>query len=226
VVKRSSTVLLVAGAAGLFVTLGVLVRAVHSGAPEAEPTVSTRTPSQPNAPAPTVTSSGSIASRDPVKRKPFWKTPMINAERASDSESAPAPSLEEDAPPATRGNTKNLQFGGAQLRAQTAAVGPKVQRCVDEAVKKGHRPNGTAMLTYIVAQHGDKYEVENTGIDEDKTTLQGGSTELLDCMRTTAFAMHFEGLPREATGIVASRSVTLKDGVIVEYKHVEFSYLR
>jgi hypothetical protein len=226
VVKRSSTVLLVAGAAGLFVTLGVLVHAVHSEAPETEPTVSHSTASQPNAPASVSTSSnGPIASRDPVvKSKSIWKTPMFTAGRVDDSTTASAPIEDENAPPGTSGNKKNLEFGGTQLRAQTKAVGHWVQKCVDEAKKKGATLNGTAMLTYVVAKHGDKYEVEDSGIDEDKTTLQ--NTELLDCMRTTAFAMHFEGLPREATGIVASRSVTLKDGVMVEYKHVSFSYLR
>ena len=219
--------LLVAGAAGLFVTLGVLVRAVHSEAPEMQPTVSSGTPSQPHASAPAPAgSSGAIASRDPAKSKSIWKAPMFRAERADDSATASAPVEDENAPPGTSGNKKNLQFGGTQLRAQTKAVGHWVQKCVDEAKKKGLSPNGTAMLTYVVAKHGDKYEVEDTGIDEEKTTLEGGSTELLDCMRTTAFAMHFEGLPREATGIVASRSVTLKNGVITEYKHVEFSYLR
>lgn len=221
-------VLLVAGAIGLFVILGVLVRAVHSEAPDTsgthESTASRPGTSQPGASAPSSVS-GPIAARDPSSaRKSIWKSPMLRAEQG-DSDSGPsAPVADDNAPPATRGNTKNLEFGGTQLRAQTKAVGFWVQRCVDEAKKKGLTPSGTAVLTYVVAKHGDKYEVEDTGIDEDKTTLAGA--ELLDCMRTTAFAMHFEGLPREASGIVATRSVTLKDGVMTEYKHVGFSYLR
>jgi hypothetical protein len=221
-------VLLVAAATGLFVILGVLVRAVHSEAPEAKATASTEssssTPSATGQVQASVT--GPIASRttDAGGHKSIWRAPMFHAERTDDSGGASAPVQDDNAPPATRGNTKNLEFGGTQLREQTKAVGHWVQRCADDAKKAGLAPSGTAILTYVVAKHGDKYEVEDTGIDEDKTTLQG--TELLDCMRTTALAMHFEGLPREATGIVATRSVTLKDGVITEYKHVGFSYLR
>jgi hypothetical protein len=219
--------LLVAAATGLFVILGVLVRAVHSEAPDAKKTASTESSSTPSKSGPAPASvTGPLASRTPDAggRKSIWRAPMFQVERTADSDGATARAPDDNAPPATRGNTKNLEFGGTQLRAQTKAVGLWVQRCAEDAKKKGLTPSGTAVLTYVVAKHGDKFEVEDTGIDEDKTTLQG--TELLDCMRTTAFAMHFEGLPREASGIVATRSVTLKDGVITDYKHVGFSYLR
>ncbi|HTL33888.1 MAG TPA: hypothetical protein VL326_12220 [Kofleriaceae bacterium] len=224
--RSRGALLVVAGAIGLFAILGVLVRAVHSEVPEAAGTHESAA-SQPGASQSGTPSSpsGAIAARDPSpQRKSIWKTPMMHVSQG-DSDSAPsAPVVDENAPPATRGNTKNLQFGGTQLREQTNKVSHWVQMCVSDAKKKGLAPSGTAILTYVVAKHGDKYEVEDTGIDEDKTTLEG--TELLDCLRTTAFAMHFEGLPREASGIIATRSVTLKDGVLTEYKHVGFSYLR
>jgi hypothetical protein len=38
--------------------------------------------------------------------------------------------------------------------------------------------------------------------------------------------MSFEGLPREASGLVVTRSVKVESGKLVEYKHVGFSYLR
>lgn len=137
---------------------------------------------------------------------------------SSSSSSDPNP------PPASRANTKNLHFGGTQLRAQTAAVEPLVVKCVEADVAAGHSPTGKAMLTYIVAQHGDKVTVEQTGVDEDKTTLQG--PELLECLHSTSLAMKFEGLPREAEALVVSRSVTLDHGKLTENKHVGFSYLR
>jgi hypothetical protein len=141
-------------------------------------------------------------------------------ERTDDS--TPATAVADDnAPPATRGNTKNLHFGGAQLRTQAEAVRPLVEKCVTE---KGQGANGATVLTYVVAKHGDKVQVEDTGIDDDKTTLQ--STELLDCLRETARNMSFEGLPREASGLVVTRSVKVESGKLVEYKHVGFSYLR
>jgi hypothetical protein len=66
--------------------------------------------------------------------------------------------------------------------------------------------------------------VEDTGVDEDKTTLPGG--DLLDCLRETSRSMKFEGLPREADGIVVTRAVTVDHGKLVGNKHVTFSYLR
>jgi hypothetical protein len=224
--QRSSAVLLVAGAAGLFVMLGVLVRAVHSEAPETRPTTSSTSPALPHQASVPAAPAAPVTSHD-AARTSIWRSPMFHASRSDEparSDTASAPVVDEAAPPATRGNTKNLQFGGTQLREQTNKVSIWVQKCVADAKKKGLALTGTAMLTYVVAKHGDKYEVEDTGIDEDKTTLQ--DTELLDCLRTTALAMQFEGLPREATGIVATRSVKLEAGKLVEYKHVGFSYLR
>lgn len=155
----------------------------------------------------------------------MWR-PQPRAQATSDSTASapPAPSLSNDPPPASRENTKNLHFGGTQLRAQNAAVQPLVEKCLSDAAEKGIAPSGKATLTYIVAKHGDKIAVEDTGIDDAKTTLQ--APELLDCMRETARAMKFEGLPREAEGLVVTRSVTLEAGKLVDYKHVGFSYLR
>jgi len=214
--QRSTAVLLAAGGAGLFVILGVLVRAVHSESSASGATAS----SHPSAP---------IASRgDSEGATPAWRAPAarhVHRDEADDSTSAPAaPSLDEHAPPATRANTEHLEFGGAQLRAQTAAVEPLLVKCVDDAVATGQAPTGKAMLTYIVVRKGDKTYVEDTGIDEDKTTLPAG--QLLDCLRETARSMKFEGLPREAQGIVATRAVTVDHGKLVGNKHVTFSYLR
>lgn len=157
----------------------------------------------------------------------MWR-PQRRAQAATSdttsSSAPPAPSLDDTAPPGTRGNTKNLHFGGTQLRAQHAAVQPLVEKCVSDAVAKGTAPSGEATLTYIVVKKGEKVAVEDTGIDDSKTTLQG--SELLDCMRETARAMKFEGLPREAEGLVVTRSVTLEAGKLIDYKHVGFSYLR
>lgn len=157
----------------------------------------------------------------------MWR-PQPRAEAAtsdSTTSSAPAaPSLDDTAPPATRGNTKNLHFGGTQLRAQNAAVQPLVEKCISDAAARGVAPSGQATLTYIVVKKGEKVTVEDTGVDDSKTTLQ--APDLVDCMRETAREMKFEGLPREAEGLVVTRSVTLEAGKLVDYKHVGFSYLR
>ncbi|HEX5057896.1 MAG TPA: hypothetical protein VFV99_00995 [Kofleriaceae bacterium] len=141
--------------------------------------------------------------------------------------SAPAaPSVRpEDLPysPAQHEN-EGIDFGARQLKAQTAAVEPLVRECVDKAVIAGQHPTGTAMLTYIVAQRGDKFVIETTSADGEKTTLP--QEALVECLHQTAKAMKFEGLPKGAHEIYAMRSVTIEDGKITEYKHVSFSYLR
>src|SRR6476660_2590546 len=85
---------------------------------------------------------------------------------------APSTPVENDTPQPPAPDTQNLQFGGTQLRAQTAAVEPLVVKCLQAEVEAGRSPSGTAMLTYIVAKHGDKFVVEDTGFDEDKTTMK------------------------------------------------------
>ncbi|HUS30248.1 MAG TPA: hypothetical protein VMZ53_17190 [Kofleriaceae bacterium] len=223
--KRSprAALLLVAGGVGLFVILGVLVRAVHSEAPESSPEITSRSGNGSTTTQSPASGTGPFASRDSSGRKQsIWRAPGFRVGRSDDSSTASA-AVADESSAAKTGDTQNLHFGGTQLRAQTKAISPWVQRCVDDAVKKGQSPSGTAMLTYVVAKHGDKYEVEDSGIDDEQTTIQ--NAELLDCMRTAAFAMKFEGLPRDATGIVASRKVTLEAGRLVEHKHVTFSYL-
>lgn len=128
------------------------------------------------------------------------------------------------APPEPKVDTENLHYGGTQLRAQTAAVEPLVQKCLDAEVAAGRPPTGTAMLTYIVAKRGDKYVVEDTGVDEDKTTVQGEA--LLTCLRETSRAMKFEGLPKSAEALTVSRRVSFERGKLTENKHVGFSYLQ
>ena len=219
---RSSTLLLAIGGAALLAAGGLLVNAVHSD-PNPEVTA-TRTSAPPVASRATPTTPSATG---PTARAPMWR-PKPRAQMSTDSADSsdtPAPSLADDnPPPASRENTKNLHFGGTQLRAQNAAVQPLVEKCISDAAAKGLAPSGLATLTYIVAKQGDKVAVEDTGIDDAKTTLE--APELLDCMRETARAMKFEGLPREAEGLVVTRSVKLEAGKLVEYKHVGFSYLR
>jgi hypothetical protein len=135
----------------------------------------------------------------------------------------PAPQIAE-APKREPSNSDNLHFGGAQLRAQTAAVEPLVRECVEKAVTSGLRPSGKAVMTYVVEKQGEKYVVEDTGFDSEETTLQNQG--LVECLHRTARAMKFEGLPRRAESILVTRSVTLEDGAVSEYKHVTFTYMR
>lgn len=216
---RSSTLLLAVAGVGVLGTIGLLAHAVQS---EPEPTTTATT-------APTTSGSAPIASRAPTKTSTLparvWRQPpRTNTATSGSTSDAPAPTLEYHPPPATRENTKNLQWGTTQLNAQNLAVQPLVEKCIADAGDKGVKPSGTATLTYIVVDKGGKVVVEDTGFDDSKTTLQ--APELVDCMRETARAMKFEGLPREAEGLVVTRSVTLEAGKLVGYKQVSFSYLR
>ena len=216
---RSSTLLLALATTGVLGTIGVLAHAVRS---EPEPTSTTTTTPASKGSAPIASRTQPMTSTSPSR---MWRPPVRSNPTATDSTSdTPAPVLEDHPPPATRANTKNLHFGATQLNAQNVAVQPLVEKCIADAAEKGVKPSGTATLTYIVVAKGDKVAVEDTGFDDSKTTLQ--APELIDCMRETARAMKFEGLPREAEGLVVTRSVTLDAGKLVDYKHVSFSYLR
>lgn len=218
---RPSIVLMSAGGAALLVGLVLLWRSTQVDAPPGEPATrpaETTTEVTPAAPAmPTVRPAARTGkSGTPPAAAPSRGTP------GPAPSLTPAPELTESDDPSS--NHDNLHFGGKQLRAQHAAVEPLVRQCVENAVAAGLKPTGTAVLTYIVAKQGDKYEIEDTSYDSEKTTLK--NEELVECLHQTAKAMKFVGLPRRSKALVVTRSVTLENGAIGEYKHVTFSYLR
>lgn len=217
--------MLLGAGAFLLVVLFVLLQAVQSSssstaAPSrdqpasASEHVASATPAaQPSAPA------------GPGKRTSFLPPVVARlAPGGGRGESAPSIPTDPNPAPATRANTKNLHYGNPQLVAQTAAIEPLVVKCIEADVAAGHSPSGRAVLTYIVAQRGAKVAVEETGVDEDKTTLQG--EQLLECLQGTSRSMKFEGLPREAEALVVTRGVTVEHGKLTENSHVNFSYLR
>jgi hypothetical protein len=216
---RHSIVLMVAGTAAVLVALVVLWRSIRSDtAAPALPMQSQERAAQPTPPA--TTPSSPTAARTP-NRAPA--SGVSAGPRPVPAMPAPAPTAPDtQAPP--RDNNQGLEFGGKQLHAQTKAVEPLVRECVEKAAITGVRPTGSAMLTYIVAKRGDTFKIEDTGIDNEKTTLDNEA--LLECLHQTAKAMKFEGLPRGAQEIYAARRVTLENGKITEYRHVTFSYLR
>lgn len=209
-----------AGTAALLVALLLLWQSIRSdGAPVASSPIAAHEP--PPAPAPTAPAAAPAATPT-AARTPHAPATSFAAPRTAPSMPAPAPAAAESAPLQLTG--QHLEFGATQLHAQTKAVEPAVRECVDKAAKNGVRPTGTAMLTYIVAKRGDKLTIEDTGVDNEKTTLEDGP--LLECLHQTAKGMKFVGLPRGAQEIYAARRVTLEAGKITEYKHVTFSYLR
>lgn len=221
---RSSIVLMSAGGAALLGALVVLWQSTQSDAEVAEPTTA-RAPSSAHEAAPVPS---------PPPSAPAARTGKIGSGsvympvRPSRNTAGPAPTLapepEVAAPDDPMSNTDNLHYGGTQLRAQHAAVEPLVRDCIAKAVAAGDKPTGTAILTYVVAKHGDKYEIEDTSYDSDGTTLE--SPSLLECLHQTAKAMKFVGLPRRSHALVVTRRVKVEAGVLTEYKHVTFSYLR
>jgi hypothetical protein len=212
--------LMLAGAAAVLCALVLLWHSTRSEVVLATSPVSAGDAAP--ASTPPLSSSAVLARNSP----PAASTNAPAAPRAAHGERAPI--LAPEPPPHADGpaplTNENLQFGAPQLHAQNVAVEPLVRECVDNAIAGGQHPTGTAQLTYIVAKHGDKYEIEDTGVDYDNTTLK--EDKLLDCLHQTAKAMHFEGLPRGAQALTVTRSVTLENGTITEYKHLKFSYLR
>jgi hypothetical protein len=212
---RPSLLLMFAGTAALLVALFLLRQALRSDDPAIPTTPTTQTTTQPAAPttneplaAPARTATSPTAGRAPKL------PPSTTGFAASPPAPAPAPS-----PAAAPTSGERVPLHG-----QTKAVEPLVRECVEKAMIAGARPTGTATLTYIVARRGDKLEIEDTGIDNEKTTIENEG--LLECLHQTAKAMKFDVLPRDSDAILAARRVTLENGKITEYKHVTFSYLR
>lgn len=209
-----------AGGLALLAALFVMWRSIHSGSSteHSTHTEDTATPSG-AAPAP-----GSPAARPSKQRVNVGGVPLPRPRTDEPDEAPSVSAIEEHAPPTSMLNKTHLEYGGTQLRTQAKAVEPLVRECVDKANATGAKPTGSAMLTYVVAKHGDKYEVEDTSYDAEQTTLQQDS--LITCLSETAKAMKFVGLPREAEALVVTRSVKVENGALTEYKHVGFSYLR
>ena len=222
---RPSVVLFVTGSAAVLLGLVWLWHSTRSE-PAAPGAAAEPLPPAPSASAEPTAQPGPANPPRPAARIGKKPTSSAPAAPSMPAPSAPgaAPSLSDDAPPGTRANTKNLHFGGTQLRAQAKAVEPEVRACIDKAAVAGARPSGDALLTYVVAKRGDKYLVEDTSFDDTKTTL--AHEGLLECLHRTAFNMKFEGLPREAEALVVTRRVTVENGALTEYKHVGFSYMR
>jgi hypothetical protein len=210
---------MVAGTAAVLVALIVLWQSIRSDTtPAAVPPQPQDHAAQPA--APTAPTTSPTAARTPPRAP---ASSVSTGPRPVPTMPAPAPAAA-DTPPPPRDNNQGLEFGGKQLHAQTKAVEPLVRECVEKAAISGLRPSGSAMLTYIVAKRGDKFQIEDTGIDNEKTTLDNEG--LLECLHQTAKGMKFEGLPRGAQEIYAARRVTIENGKITEYRHVTFSYLR
>ena len=212
--RRTSVLLIGAGAAAVLVALVMLWQSTRSHAvplppstqPAAPPPVASAPEHAPAMPAPAQTAARPAKPSAPAPGRTATPTPTP----------VPAP-----AAPTAYDENANLQYGSEQIFALTAEVEPLVRDCVSKAVVAGEKPSGTAWLTYTVVQRGDKFVVEDTGFDPAKTTLKGEG--LLECLHQTAKAMKYQGLPRNVPEIWVARSVTLDGGKIVEYRQAWWS---
>lgn len=167
---------------------------------------------------------GPAATRAPDRPALTPRAPQGPATGTGGDLAAPSLGATDGPAPATKENTKGLEFGLPQMRAQVAANEAKVVECLSKAAATGDRPTGDVTLTFIAARRGDKIVIEDTGVDRDATTI--ASEPLLDCLHATSKSLSFAGLPREAEAVSVTRSVKVEAGGLVENKVVKFSYLR
>jgi len=202
-------------------TLAVLLRSISTE--PATPATSERVHDrlQPSPGAPTASSPSTGGGPLPQIERPPPRDPDVPSRAPTSSDSPPTLAGADDAPPGSPANTKNLQFGMPQLREKIATNTPQLAACISTA---GSRPSGNATVTFIVAQRGSKYIVEQTDIDPEATSL--ADAPLLDCFAKATSAMVFDGLPREAPAILVTRTIALENGAITEDKPLRFSYLR
>lgn len=223
--KRFAVPFVIAGSVVVLIALFVLLRSITSGTTPTPPPT-TKAPESPTATA--APELPSVPGRSPAPSGGSSLAHMLRPhKRAADSEgtTGTAPSATDerpeergDGPPATRFNTKNLQFGMTQIREQIAGNAPQIAACIGS-----NKPTGKATLTFIVAHRGDKYVIEQSDYDREGSTVQDEA--LLDCFAKAANAMQFQGLPREADAIIVTRSIGIDSGAVTEDK-ATFSYIR
>lgn len=218
---------MIVGSAAVLIALLVLLRSITSG-PAATPAPTSRPADPPptNSTAPSVPTlsrhEGSSSSGGNSLAQMFRPHKRPAAGEAAPS--APAsdertPEERGDGPPATRYNTKNLQFGLPQLKDKIAGNTPQIAACIG-----GARPTGKATMTFIVAHRGGEYVVEQSDYDRDASTVQDET--MLDCFAKAANTMQFDGLPREADAIVVTRTIELENGAVTSDRPSNFSYIR
>jgi hypothetical protein len=216
--RRYAVPIVIVGSMALLGALLLLWKAIATDAPAPEVSVGPRSP-EPGAAAP----AGTAPPRGPTARAPLPLVPRRGGESAApaphDPASPPPTLAQDDGPPGTMLNTKNLHFGVPQMRALIDATGPQVRECLRAA----GGASGEATLTFIVAKRGERYVVEDTGVDDDATTLQGEG--LLECLHATSRALVFQGLPREATAVIVTRRVSADKGNLVDNEMLKFSYI-
>lgn len=216
--SRSSLLLMSAGCVALLLALVLLWQSTRSEALPVRPTV---VPRRPAAPAAAATPEPAARTRKVTPAPIAHPAPRVVRSEPAPSMPAPPPALEAPRPPPRARSNRNLHYGAKQLHAQTKAVEPLVRACVANAQGK---PTGTAYVSYVVTKRGDKFIIEETGVEPSGTTIEDEG--LLQCLHETANGMTFVGLPRDAESIMATRKIVMENGVVTEYKHVTFTYLK
>jgi hypothetical protein len=217
---------MIAASAAVLVALFVLLRSITSAPPPTPaPTSHPADPPPASSAAPSVpalsrhegSSSGgnSLAKMFRPHKRPATGEAAPSASASDDR----TPEERGDGPPATRYNTKNLQYGLPQLRDKIAGNTPQVAACIG-----GARPTGKATMTFIVAHRGGTYVVEQSDYDRDASTVQDET--MLDCFAKAATNMQFDGLPREADAIIVTRTIELDNGAVKSDRPSNFSYIR
>ncbi len=219
--RRFAVPLVIVASTAVLAGLVVLWRSISAdSAPVTAAPRPNEAPEGAPAPAPTT---GPAATRAPDRPALAQRAPQPGTGPAG-GPTAPSLGGGDGAAPGTKENTKNLEWGITQMRAQVAANEPKVVECLAQAASTGDRPTGDATLTFIAARRGDKIVIEDTGVDRDGTTI--ASEPLLECLHATSKSMTFAGLPREAEAVFVTRTVKVEAGGLVESKVVKFSYIR
>jgi hypothetical protein len=212
----------IVGSLGVLAALVMLWRSIS--------TESAASPSQSRAPVvagePSPTPAPNIAAPTPGESPAAtrYALPEIRRrkEEAPTESSGDRPSVSDGGDDATK--AKPSPFGLTHMRAQVAAIEPKVNECLAQAQARGDKPTGDATLTFIAAKQGDKIIIESPGYDHEATTLKNEA--LVECLQGTSQAITFEGLPRDANGVFVTRTVKVENGALVENKLVKFSYMR
>jgi hypothetical protein len=159
------------------------------------------------------------SSGEPARPRP-GSTPSAATPSAAAATSGPIRWAAPAGPQAPSGPVPSLthQTFRHTIRDQIAAVHAATAKCI-----AGSRASGHAVVTFMIAHHGDEVVIEDTGVDYDETSLEDGP--LLACLRETSREMHFDELPEGAGAVQISRTIELDRAEIRADRVTEYANL-
>jgi hypothetical protein len=215
---------LIAVAGGLVLVLLIVLKGLLAEDSHAEPMATVKpvaaTPTlRDQAPPPPTIVPGARAAKPVTVAKAAGSSspqPTLSPVNESPAEAAFAGDPDDD-PPTSNDPVANKPV----LREAMESVEPQVRECIS---RFGSGVSGTVTATWNVVSKRGQSLIEAPGIDDEGTTV-ANQDKLVECLRDTAFQMHFASNPG-GVPVVATRKITIEAGALVSQEMLHFRRIR